>query len=339
MALDKLSVNDPRVEHHTVKVNGKNYHYILGNPSSGQPIDTIFLIHGWPDLGHGWRYQVPHLMALNYRVVVPDMLGYGKTDAPEALGEYAMKSVAADVAALAAHVVGPGAQIILGGHDWGGEVVWKTALWQPQLAKALFSVSTPFVPPGATWLSDEAFIKALPNFAYQLQLAGPHVSANLVGRDRLRNFLNGMYLGTGPDRETVFSTARGVLLDNLDVPIGQSPLMTREESEFYADEYNRHGIHYPLNWYRTRRINWEHERELVKVGRSRVSVPALMLVTTKDAALPPFMSAGMDKHFDALTKVDVPTHHWALVAAADTVNDHLTSFLAAFQARKQKEKL
>ena len=119
--IDKLQINDPRVEQHTININDKNYHYILGNPSSGSPIDTIFLIHGCPDLGHGWRYQVPLLLSLNYRVVVPDMLGYGKTDCPEDLSQYAMKSMVRDTAELAAHIVGENQQIILGGHDWGGQ--------------------------------------------------------------------------------------------------------------------------------------------------------------------------------------------------------------------------
>jgi len=36
-------------------------------------------IHGWPDLSMGWRYQIPHLVELGFRVVAPDMMGYGGT--------------------------------------------------------------------------------------------------------------------------------------------------------------------------------------------------------------------------------------------------------------------
>lgn len=84
---DKLVPNDPRVTHHNVTLNGHKWHYLLGTPPSGTPAGTILLVHGHPDLAFGWRYQVPHLLSLNLRVIVPDMLGYGDTDAPDGPGE------------------------------------------------------------------------------------------------------------------------------------------------------------------------------------------------------------------------------------------------------------
>jgi pimeloyl-ACP methyl ester carboxylesterase len=36
-------------------------------------------IHGWPDLSLGWRYQIPMLLDMGFRVVAPDMMGYGGT--------------------------------------------------------------------------------------------------------------------------------------------------------------------------------------------------------------------------------------------------------------------
>lgn len=53
--------------------------YILGLPRNGNFKATVFLIHGWPDLSYGWRYQIPFLIKRNMRVVVPDMMGYGGT--------------------------------------------------------------------------------------------------------------------------------------------------------------------------------------------------------------------------------------------------------------------
>lgn len=53
--------------------------YILGVPKNGNFKATVFLIHGWPDLSYGWRYQIPFLIKLKMRVVVPDMMGYGGT--------------------------------------------------------------------------------------------------------------------------------------------------------------------------------------------------------------------------------------------------------------------
>jgi soluble epoxide hydrolase / lipid-phosphate phosphatase len=78
-------------------------------------------------------------MSRGYLVIVPDMLGYGKTDSPESLEEFSLKSLSDDIAALTAHVCGHHAKIILGGHDWGGALVWRVALWHPDLLQGVFS--------------------------------------------------------------------------------------------------------------------------------------------------------------------------------------------------------
>lgn len=89
----------------------------------------------------GWRYQIPMLLELGFRVVAPDSVGYGKTvdqyffiiplpffehfvisrqDAPQfsehTASEYTYKTAADDVKALAEQL--GASQIILGGHDW-----------------------------------------------------------------------------------------------------------------------------------------------------------------------------------------------------------------------------
>lgn len=45
----------------------------------GKPKGTIVLIHGFPDMSLGWRYQIPHFVKLGYRTVALDCMGYGKT--------------------------------------------------------------------------------------------------------------------------------------------------------------------------------------------------------------------------------------------------------------------
>ena len=77
-------------------------------------------IHGWPDLSMGWRNQNPLLTGLGYRVVAPDCIGYGATDAPKvppaSIESYSWKSHAEDIKELASQLEAK--EIILGGHDW-----------------------------------------------------------------------------------------------------------------------------------------------------------------------------------------------------------------------------
>ncbi|KAG6173806.1 hypothetical protein E4U34_007233 [Claviceps purpurea] len=330
MDTSKLVPHDPRVREETAEIRGKTYSYIIGEPKNQQPIDTVFLIHGWPDLNFGWRSQIPFLMSLGFRVVAPSMVGYAGTSRPEDLKQWSFKSVAADIRALATKFVGEDGQIILGGHDWGGAVVWRVALWHPKLIKAVFSVCTPFHAPNPNWVSLEDHLAAgrLENFRYQLQLAGPDVEEGLQTEQRIHQFLNGMFGGRGPNGEYGFTTSGGAQFDNLAL-LGPSPLLSREEVDYYAAQYMLQPsppMRGPLNWYRTRRINYEEEVELAG-SFTQVEPPALFIAATKDAALPPAMSSGMEKYFKDLTRGEVEATHWALVEATEQVNNQIVEWL------------
>lgn len=327
MAPDKLTPNDPRVTHHTFTINNtRSYHYILASPSTN-PRATVLLIHGFPDLGFGWRYQVPHLLSRGLRVIVPDALGYGHSSAPQDLASYSLKSMSSDMIALANHVLGSEEEpIILGGHDWGGALVWRLALWYPDRIRAVFSVCTPYSPPSKAYLSPEQVVQRLPNFTYQLQLIGPDVEAKIKGEEVTRQFFNGIFGGRTPDGGGILVPSKGIIFDRLD-KVGKTPLLTPEEVEVYVREYQRNGMRGPLNWYRTRKINYEEELELIQKGRGRITPPSLFVLATKDAALPPAMSAGMEAHFDKLERKEVEASHWALVEAADEVNAHVGRWL------------
>ncbi|WAO88445.1 Hypothetical protein NCS54_00579300 [Fusarium falciforme] len=327
MAPDKLAPNDPRVKAETAEIRGKTYKYIVGEPEN-TPVATLVLVHGFPDLGFGWRYQVPYFMSLGFRVVVPDMLGYGGTDAPESLKEYTYKNLAADIKELAQKIVGDG-QIILGGHDWGGALVWRIAMWHPELIKGVFSVCTPYHPPSETFIPLDKIIASghLLNFTYQLQFAGPDVQDRIQGKDKVRQFLNALYGGRGPNGEWGFSTKEGILFDNLPL-LERSRLLSEEEHEYYTEQYAARGspeMRGPLNWYRMRELNHGDEVEIAKAGH-KFAMPALFITATEDSALPPAMSLGMDKNFDNLTRGEVKASHWALWQAAEDVNGQIAKW-------------
>jgi pimeloyl-ACP methyl ester carboxylesterase len=316
--VDKVSPNDSRIHHKTANLNGINYSYIHAEPA-GRPKDTIVLIHGWPDLSLGWRYQIPLLTSLGYRVLAPDMMGYGGTDAPESLSYYTYKRAADDVAELARQVGAP--QIILGGHDWGGAIVYRIALWYPKLIKAVFSVCTPYHPPRPTF----ADATRAPNFKYQLQLRGPEVQANIVGEEKLRQFLNALYGGRAPTGESGFSASHGCNFEVLPKVL-PTILLSNEEMDFYVKRYAINGMRGPLNWYRTQELNFEDEKVLLN-GLEKFKIPFLFVAGKRDAALPPAISLGMNKHFENLTRAEVDTNHWALWEAPAEVNGYIKDFL------------
>ena len=54
----------------------------------------VVLLHGFPDSGRLWRHQVPVLADSGFRVIVPDLRGYGRSDKPSAVEAYAMQALA-----------------------------------------------------------------------------------------------------------------------------------------------------------------------------------------------------------------------------------------------------
>jgi pimeloyl-ACP methyl ester carboxylesterase len=89
--------------------------------------DTVaLLLHGFPECRATWREQLPALAQLGWRVVAPDLRGYGGTSRPRARKAYAIPQLVEDVEAVF-EVLGARRRILLG-HDWGGVIAWQVAL-------------------------------------------------------------------------------------------------------------------------------------------------------------------------------------------------------------------
>lgn len=322
----KLSPSDAQALSKSAVLNGTKYNYILSEPQNGQYKATIFLIHGWPDCSFGWRYQIPFLTGLGLRVVAPDMMGYGGTDAPKVpphdISLYGFKKAADDLAALAKLLQAP--KVILGGHDWGGMVVYRVAQWYPDLISHIVSVCTPYAGPSDTYLPTEVLVEGpVPNFAYQLHLAGPEVEAAVQTKDDIEQFLHGVYGGKVPDGKAFLVPEKGVDL-SLIGKVEKSRLLDDEEMKFMVEQYSRNGMHGPLNWYRSREANFKDEQRLT---HRKMDHPVLFILATRDNVLTKEFSAGMEKVVPNLTRREVEAGHWALWQASDEVNRHIKNYL------------
>lgn len=330
MASSKLAPNDPRIQHKFANLNGLTYHYLLAEPT-GPPRATIFLIHGWPDFSFGWRYQIPFLLSLNLRVVAPDMMGYNSTAAPHSLEFYTLKRAADDMAELARQLNAP--HIILLGHDWGGAIVYRIALWQPQLVTAVIAICTPYTRPNPENVNlADMVATTLPNFAYQLQLASGEVEKNIgMDKAKIKQFLNSLYGARSPTGELGFVVTKGAIFENLP-KLTKTKLLSEEELEYYAESYAINGLRGTLNWYRTRDLNWRDEKVFCgEDGKQETTVqvqpPTMFVLAEQDAALPPFMSRGMEKNFVDLTRTSVNASHWCLWQVPDECNKIIGDYL------------
>ena len=67
--------------------NGFLQHYIDEGPRQAKP---VILLHGEPTWGYLYRKFIPEL-SKKYRVIVPDMMGFGKSETPQDK-EYTLKT-------------------------------------------------------------------------------------------------------------------------------------------------------------------------------------------------------------------------------------------------------
>ena len=92
----------------------------------------LVLLHGWPQTARCWDPVIDQL-AEEYRVIAPDLRGYGLTDKPR--GGYDKKTMAADIRQLIEHLGHGSARIV--GHDRGARVAHRFALDHPGMVTHL----------------------------------------------------------------------------------------------------------------------------------------------------------------------------------------------------------
>ncbi|KAK7397159.1 hypothetical protein VNO78_18326 [Psophocarpus tetragonolobus] len=105
------------IEHRRVEVNGIKMH--VAEKGKGP---VVLLLHGFPELWYSWRHQIVGLSSLGYRVVAPDLRGFGDTDAPSSVSSYTMLHLVGDIVALINSLAVD--RIFLVAHDWGAIIAW-----------------------------------------------------------------------------------------------------------------------------------------------------------------------------------------------------------------------
>jgi pimeloyl-ACP methyl ester carboxylesterase len=113
--------------HHTVTANGIRQHYV--EAGEGAP---VVLLHGFPETHHAWRHQIP-VLAQQYRVIAPDLRGYGETDKPAS--GYDKRTMANDLRALLRELSIE--RVALVGHDRGARVATRFAKDHPEAVDRL----------------------------------------------------------------------------------------------------------------------------------------------------------------------------------------------------------
>ncbi|MEY2399128.1 MAG: hypothetical protein QOJ00_2302 [Actinomycetota bacterium] len=289
----------------------------------------VVLAHGFPELAHSWRHQIPALAAAGYRVVAPNQRGYGASSAPSEVEAYDMVHLTDDVIALIDHY-GENTAVLVG-HDWGAPVVWNAAQRFPERVRAVVGLSVPHAPRAAHRPTDAMKHIYGDNFFYVLyfQQRG-RADAELMRdvRYSLRAFI-WTICGDAPDGTYRMQDRNGTVLGMCGEPPDPMPAwLTTADLDIYVRAFERSTFTGGLNWYRNTDRNWELS---VAWADWLVEMPALFIGGDRDPVL---RFTNLDTMY-AVTPGLRAAHvlpgvgHWTQQEAPDDVNRFLLEFLAA----------
>jgi pimeloyl-ACP methyl ester carboxylesterase len=251
--------------------------------------DAIVLLHGWPQHWYLWRHVIP-LLAPHWRVICPDLRGFGWTDVPRS--GYDRETMARDVLALLDALDLERVHIV--GHDWGGWIGFLLCLNEPERVGRFAALN--IVPP---WPSrDPRNLLELWRLAYQLPLAFPWLGRRTVER----------------------GAARVVLTRACDA-------FTPEELEVFTSRLRAERARASELLYRTFLLR---EAVPVVAGRysgSALEVPTLLVVGERDVVTPVRLVRGLVAHSDAVELELVPdAGHFIVDEKPGLVADLVLSF-------------
>ena len=280
---------------HTIAANG----FRFAVDEAGEGDHLALCLHGFPESRFSWRYQLPWLAGMGYRVWAPDLRGYGETEPkPQGVAAYCVDRLMEDVAAL---IDASGAKTVtLIGHDWGAGLAWVFATNRVRPLERLVIMNVPHPAVMRAHLSRSW--AQLKKSWYMLFFQLPWLpEATTTARDAraVRNAFHGMAVD-----KTHFSD------DVLDR---------------YARDAQRPGaMTGMINWYRA---------ALRTPGKMAgpwpvIEIPTLIVWGEEDTALGVELLDGTDEYVSDLTIKRLPgVSHWVQQEAPDQVNAILRDWL------------
>jgi pimeloyl-ACP methyl ester carboxylesterase len=265
--------------------------------TAGSGSRLALCLHGFPECAYSWRYQFPMLTKLGYRVWAPNLRGYGNTDAPPNISDYALEKLVNDVAELIR--AADAQEVVLIAHDWGAALAWTLAIRQPMLIQRLIICN---VPHPACFLRELKRPAQLLRSWYIFFFQIPWLPEAL-----LKHRIADMFLRTTRNPATFPPEALTVYQENAQRP-GRLTAM--------------------INWYRAL-IRYGRWRQFSKADYPKIEIPTLFIWGDADTALSIHTTDHTDRYVSNLEFRVLPrVSHWVQQEAHEEVNAIIESWLA-----------
>ena len=165
-------------------IGNTRIHYIDEGPKDGQ---IIYLLHGEPTWSYLFRKMIPTLVNEGYRVIAPDMVGFGKSDKYISVDDYSHQMhvdkmtqliIELDLKNITAHF-----------HDWGGPVGLRVLAKEPNRFDRVIASNTSLPATGRGFLNDLKGYLSGPIFKFTIWLQGPATWEEFIGGDGFTNWI------------------------------------------------------------------------------------------------------------------------------------------------------
>jgi pimeloyl-ACP methyl ester carboxylesterase len=256
------------VEHRFVAANGMRFHVAEAGPADGEP---VLFLHGYPQHWYAWRHVVP-LLSDRYRLIMPDLRGFGWSDVTPGGRGYSTDARVDDVLALL-DALGLKEPVLLVGHEWGGWLGFMACMRAPQRFRQYLALN--IVHP---WPDRRAMCWSAWRMWYTALLEYPLLGAMVVRHwPGFTRFL----LRSGVSDRSVWTP------EVVDEFTGSIRTADRARA--------------------SQALHWQyvlHDIPRLALGRfreQRLAVPTLILFGTDDFALSPRVLSGGERHADELT--------------------------------------
>jgi len=127
---------------------------------------VVLLMHGEPSWSYLYRKMIPTLVDSGYRVIAPDLIGFGRSDKPSKRSDYTYQGHVDWMTSWLRSL--NLSNIVLFCQDWGGLIGLRIVAENQQLFSGVIAANT-FLPtgddhPGEAFMNWQAFSQTVPEF-------------------------------------------------------------------------------------------------------------------------------------------------------------------------------
>ncbi len=266
---------------------------------------TVVLVHGFPDTHAVWDPVVQRLRD-RFHCVTYDVRGAGESGVPDRQGEYAVRHLVADLAAVM-NAVSPDQPVHLVGHDWGSIQAWEAVIREN---------------------CDDRFSGRIASYT---TISGPcldHVAA--FSRSARRG-------GWRRKRQGVHQLLHSWYVYAFHLPVLPEYVLRHASRLVGGEGRQRHfGPTLPddaVNGLNLYRANIFAQRERLP-GGATTSLPVQLVVPLRDRYVLPQLTQDLHRFAPDLSRLEIDAGHWVPLSRPDELAAALAAFVDAHDVRR-----